>query len=145
MAEAGKALELDGTYIPFSYIEQVSLVSLLQVLQLCHACHRKHLPSKHSFSQMASYDRHPCNNPQVQLEKLTEQFQTVTEDMRRRFAVDGEPMVNAGHVSASSPLAMAASPLRTASAGGAGFFRQTGFTPPQQSRPGVASSGVWFM
>ena len=77
--------------------------------------------------------------PQVQLEKLTEQFQTVTEDMRRRFAVDGEPMVNAGHVSASSPLAMAASPLRTASVG---FFRQTGFTPPQQSRPGIASSGA---
>lgn len=74
----------------------------------------------------------------MQLEKLTEQFQVVTEDMRRRFAVDGEPMVNAGHVSASSPLATAASPLRTASAG---FFRQTGFAPSEQGRPGVASSG----
>lgn len=79
-----------------------------------------------------------CLTPQVQLEKLTEQFQVVTEDMRRRFAVDGEPMVNAGHVSASSPLATAASPLRTASAG---FFRQTGFAPSEQGRPGVASSG----
>ena len=78
------------------------------------------------------------DTPQVQLEKLTEQFQVVTEDMRRRFAVDGEPMVNAGHVSASSPLATAASPLRTASAG---FFRQTGFAPSEQGRPGVASSG----
>lgn len=35
-----------------------------------------------------------CVAKQVQLEKLTEQFQTVTEDMRRRFAVDGEPLVN---------------------------------------------------
>lgn len=88
---------------------------------------------------------HPTSVQQVQLEKLTEQFQTVTEDMRRRFAVDGEPMVNAGHVSASSPLAMAASPLRAASVG---FFRQTGFTPPQQSRPGMAASGdpwVWCL
>jgi len=80
---------------------------------------------------------------QVQLEKLTENFQTVTEDMRRRFAVDGEPMVNAGHVSASSPLAMAASPLRASSVG---FFRQAGFSAPATSGfAGFAASGENFL
>ncbi len=71
----------------------------------------------------------------MQLERLTEQFQTVTEDMRRRFAVDGEPFVSAGHVSASSPLAMSPSPLRASSAV---FRKHAGFSPAHRS---VAGSG----
>mmetsp|Transcript_11150 Transcript_11150/g.33431 ORF Transcript_11150/g.33431 Transcript_11150/m.33431 type:complete len:669 (+) Transcript_11150:244-2250(+) len=100
VAEAGKALGLEGHYIPRSYIEQ------------------------------------------VQLERLTAQFQTVTEDMRRRFAVDGEPLVSAGHVSASSPLAVSPSPLRASSAV---FRKQTGFSPAYRSVAASAPTAPMFL
>lgn len=77
--------------------------------------------------------------PQVQLEQLTKQFQNVTEDMRRRFAVDGEPLVSAGHVSASSPSAASLSPLHACSAGV--FRKQAGFTP-LGTRSVAASGGL---
>lgn len=57
---AGKALGLEGTYIPHSYIEL------------------------------------------VQLENLTQSFQTVTEDLKRHFKVNGEPLIEAEHVGSFS-------------------------------------------
>lgn len=69
---------------------------------------------------------------QVQLERLTEQFQTVTEEMQRRFAVDGEPLVSAGLLSAAT------SPLRNSLSGP--FRTQTGFDVGDSSDRSVASS-----
>ncbi|KAK9845894.1 hypothetical protein WJX81_005399 [Elliptochloris bilobata] len=60
---AGRALGLEGTYIPKSYIEQ------------------------------------------VQLEKLTSSFQSVSEDLRRRFVVDGEPLLDPDSIGSSPVLA----------------------------------------
>ena len=44
----------------------------------------------------------------VQLDNLTQSFQTVTEDLRKRFAVNGEPLIDEHHVGSfsrgSSPL-----------------------------------------
>lgn len=63
---------------------------------------------------------------QIQLEKLTASFQSVPEDLRQHFSVDGEPMLD------DSPLGK--SPvLRPA------FRRTTGFALPE--RPSLASSG----
>lgn len=79
VAETGRKLGLEGTYIPRSYIEQ------------------------------------------IQLEKATASFQSVTEDLRRRFAVDGEPLLEEG-VEGKSPML------------GASFFnRTTGFAVPQKA------------
>lgn len=83
VAATGKALGLDGHYIPRSYIEQ------------------------------------------VQLERLTEHFQTVTEDMQRRFAVDGEPLMSAGMLSPKAGR----SPIRALPTPAA-IRTQTGFTLP---------------
>ena len=63
---------------------------------------------------------------QIQLEKLTASFQSVTEDVRRRFVVDGEPLLEEG-LEGRSPIL------------GASFSRTTGFSIP--SRPTLASSG----
>ncbi len=59
VAEAGRKLGLDGTYIARSYIEQ------------------------------------------IQLAKLTASFQNVTADLRRRFVVDGEPLLDEHSLGAS--------------------------------------------
>jgi len=79
---AGRALGLEGTYIPKSYIEQ------------------------------------------VQLAKLTASFQSISEDLRRRFVVDGEPLLESDSIGSSPVLA---SSLR----------RTTGFAVPP-----LASSGA---
>jgi len=81
---------------------------------------------------------------QVQLEKLTETFQTVTEDLKRRFAVNGESLVDETNISGSSPMSAGNSPFRHGSGGGGGsggFAVQRGFALPQQ-RPTLASSGA---
>ena len=81
-------------------------------------------------------------SPQVQLEKLTETFQTVTEDLKRRFAVNGESLVDETNISGSSPMSAGNSPFRHGSNGGSGGFAvQRGFALPQQ-RPTLASSGA---
>lgn len=59
VAEAGRKLGLEGTYIARSYIEQ------------------------------------------IQLAKLTASFQNVTADLRRRFVVDGEPLLDEHSLGAS--------------------------------------------
>jgi hypothetical protein len=68
---------------------------------------------------------------QVQLERLTAQFQQVTDDMKRKFVVDGEPLFDESNVG-SSPLS---------SSGGGSFRRQFGFLVPE--RPVLSSSG-WY-
>lgn len=82
---------------------------------------------------------------QVQLERLTEQFQTVTEEMQRRFAVDGESLVSAGHLSASaSPMAGGClSPLRAPTA--AAFRTQAGFDAPAGNQRSISCSGAFLM
>lgn len=76
---------------------------------------------------------------QVQLERLTEQFQTVTEEMQRRFAVDGESLVSAGHLSTTaSPMARCLSPLRATTLGA--FRTQAGFNVAANNQRSVASS-----
>ena len=80
---------------------------------------------------------------QVQLEKLTETFQTVTEDLKRRFAVNGESLVDEANISGSSPMSAGNSPFRHGSVSGGsggGFASQRGFALPHQ-RPTLASSG----
>ncbi|PRW57239.1 Uridine-cytidine kinase C [Chlorella sorokiniana] len=79
--EAGRALGLEGTYIPHSYIEL------------------------------------------VQIGHLTESFQTVTEDLKRRFAVNGEPLIDESVVGS---LSRGASPHWSSGS----FKRQTGFQLP---------------
>lgn len=77
----------------------------------------------------------------VQLENLTQSFQTVTEDLKRRFAVNGEPLSDE-HVVGS--FSRGSSPLITGS-----FPRQMGFSlsspqqlvPPPVSLTGDASFG----
>lgn len=54
-------------------------------------------------------------------------FQKVTEDLKRRFVVNGEPLIEEGMVVGGSPM------------GSGSFKRMTGFTLPQ--RPTMASSG----
>ena len=76
---------------------------------------------------------------QVQLEKLTETFQTVTEDLKQRFAVNGESLVDETNIVGSSPMSAGNSPFRT-STGSGGFASQRGFTMHQ--RPSMASSGA---
>jgi len=76
---------------------------------------------------------------QVQLEKLTETFQTVTEDLKRRFAVNGESLVDETNIIGSSPMSAGNSPFRTISGSG-GFSSQRGFSMNQ--RPTMASSGA---
>ena len=85
-----------------------------------------------------------CMRSQVQLEKLTETFQTVTEDLKRRFAVNGESLVDEANISGSSPMSAGNSPFRHGSVSGGsagGFAVQRGFSLPQQ-RPSLASSGA---
>lgn len=64
---------------------------------------------------------------QIQLQKLTSSFQSVTEDMKRRFAVAGEPLIEEAGPGGKSP--------RLGS-----FYRQTDFVIP--TRPTLASSGM---
>ena len=54
---------------------------------------------------------------QLQLEKLTASFQYVTEDLRRRFMVDGEPLLHENSIGSSPILASS-------------FRRTTGFSIP---------------
>ena len=63
----------------------------------------------------------------MQLAKLTASFQNVTEDLRRRFVVDGEPLFDEGVGGRSPVLAHS-------------FRRTTGFSMPVP-RPGQAASG----
>ena len=65
---------------------------------------------------------------QVQLSKLTASFQSVSEDLRRRFVVDGEPLLDPDSIG-SSPVF--ASSLR----------RTTGFAVTQRPVT-MASSGA---
>ena len=64
---------------------------------------------------------------QLQLDNLVTDFQKVTEDIKRRFVVNGEPLIEEGMVVGGSPM------------GSGSFKRMTGFTLPQ--RPTMASSG----
>ena len=41
----------------------------------------------------------------MQLEKLTASFQNVSEDLRRRFVVDGEPLLDSDSIGSSPVLA----------------------------------------
>ena len=76
---------------------------------------------------------------QVQLEKLTETFQTVTEDLKQRFAVNGESLVDETNIVGSSPMSAGNSPFRTFTGSG-GFSSQHGFAMHQ--RPTMAYSGA---
>ena len=68
----------------------------------------------------------------------------MTEDLKRRFAVNGESLVDETNISGSSPMSAGNSPFRHGSGGGGGsggFAVQRGFALPQQ-RPTLASSGA---
>jgi hypothetical protein len=65
----------------------------------------------------------------VQLENLTQSFQTVTEDLRKRFAVNGEPLLDEGQLVGS--FSRGSSPAMGS------FSRTIGFnmtSPPSSSR-----------
>ena len=68
---------------------------------------------------------------QLQLEKLTAAFQCVTEDLRRQFMVDGEPLLHENSIGSSPVLSSS-------------FRRQIGFSaperPPPAFSPGTESS-----
>ncbi|KAG7673300.1 hypothetical protein Ndes2526B_g03266 [Nannochloris sp. 'desiccata'] len=93
VAAVGTALDLDGSYIPHSYIEV------------------------------------------VQLENLTQSFQTVTEDLRRRFAVNGEPLIDEGQLVGS--FSRGSSPAMGS------FSRTIGFhmTSPSASKDASSRGG----
>ena len=71
----------------------------------------------------------------MQLEKLTASFQCVTEDLRRRFMVDGEPLLHENSIGSSPVLSSS-------------FRRISGFTVPERplqlstsgARPGRRAS-----
>lgn len=75
----------------------------------------------------------------VQLENLTQSFQTVTEDLKRRFAVNGEPLVSGEHVVGS--LSRGSSPMVPY---GGSFTRIAGFSlsSPQSAPPLSQSAPV---
>lgn len=50
---------------------------------------------------------------QVQLEQLTASFQNVTEDMRQRFAVDGQTVLDESIIGTSPIGSLRSSSLRT--------------------------------
>ncbi|CAL8463321.1 g2855 [Coccomyxa elongata] len=79
VADVGRRLGLEDTYIARSYIEQ------------------------------------------LQLEKLTASFQCVTEDLRRQFMVDGEPLLHENSIGSSPILASS-------------FRRTTGFNIPDRNQ-----------
>lgn len=62
----------------------------------------------------------------MQLEKLTASFQCVTEDLRRQFMVDGEPLLHENSIGSSPILASS-------------FRRTTGFNIPDRNQ--LSSSG----
>lgn len=64
---------------------------------------------------------------QLQLEKLTASFQCVTEDLRRQFMVDGEPLLHENSIGSSPILASS-------------FRRTTGFNIPDRNQ--LSSSGL---
>lgn len=72
---------------------------------------------------------------QLQLEKLTAAFQCVTEDLRRQFMVDGEPLLHEDSIGSSPVLSSS-------------FRRQIGFSaperPPPTFSPGDLCSTVTF-
>lgn len=99
--EAGRALGLEGTYIPHSYIELVQIGHLTEVggvawggvercewggsaLQCVWSCQ----PAVHCmpYTPLTASPCPSCRHPQS--------FQTVTEDLKRRFAVNGEPLID---------------------------------------------------
>ena len=59
---------------------------------------------------------------QLQLEKLTAAFQCVTEDLRRQFMVDGEPLLHENSIGSSPVLSSS-------------FRRQIGFSAPERPPP----------
>ena len=63
----------------------------------------------------------------MQLEKLTASFQCVTEDLRRRFMVDGEPLLHENSIGSSPVLA---SSIR----------RVAGFDVPDRPPPQIMST-----
>lgn len=69
----------------------------------------------------------------VQLENLTQSFQTVTEDLKRRFAVNGEPLVSDEHIVGS--FSHGSSPMM-----GGSFTRTTGFRLASPSAPLMSTS-----
>ena len=134
MGKTGTKLGLDGTYIPRSYIEQVhrTLTGILFASQLQQ-------PDSATMRGRGYRQACVCAGVQVQLEKLTEAFQTVTEDLKRRFAVNGESVVDETNISGSSPMSAGHSPFRSNSLSGGAFASQRGFSVGR--RPSMASSG----
>ncbi len=65
----------------------------------------------------------------MQLEKLTASFQCVTEDLRRQFMVDGEPLLHENSIGSS--------PILSSS-----FRRTTGFNIPDRNQ--LSASGDNF-
>lgn len=175
VAAAGRALGLEGTYIPKSYIEQArrfcstrmcagqntcvvpkstsqcvgaclhGTVALLLLL----VCGRTPTARTsmlltqlyiirlygttvsvfHRVSVRALPEARAHGGAQVQLEKLTASFQNVSEDLRRRFVVDGEPLLDSDSIGSSPVLA---SSLR----------RTTGFAVTTPRAASMASSGT---
>ena len=80
-------------------------------------------------SMHASPEVRAHGKTQVQLEKLTASFQNVSEDLRRRFVVDGEPLLDSDSIGSSPVLS---SSLR----------RTTGFAVSTPRAASMASSGA---
>lgn len=81
VADMGRAMGLEGTYYPHSYIEI------------------------------------------IQLENLTQEFLTVSEDLKRRFSVNGEPLAD----DIAGSLSKGSSPLINGSFLGGSYHKMTGF------------------
>lgn len=100
MEEAGRALGLEGTYIPHSYIELVQIGHLTEVGGLGW----RGVGALGSVLGAASPWSSPCTSSLCPTPPLTvapcpsclhpQSFQTVTEDLKRRFAVNGEPLID---------------------------------------------------
>ena len=116
---AGDKLGLEGTYIPRSYIEQVMMFCARSFT--CNADQIRVIEAHSAFWSRC------CS--QVQLEKLTAAFQNVTEDLKRRFVVNGEPLIDESAIVGNSPM----------SSSGGSFRRTLGFAVPRQ--PAMSSSG----
>ena len=71
---------------PPSYLQHTPFTpaapALIPAVRSPHACSARPRP------------RLPCTCAQVQLENLTSSFQSVTEDLKKRFAVNGEPLID---------------------------------------------------
>ena len=75
-----------------------------------------------SLKQQAHMDMLCCLVAQVQLERLTASFQNVTEDMRQRFVVDGQTMLDESIIGTSPIGSFRSNSLKNA-------FRRTSMGP----------------